>query len=87
MDADRNLLFAVLVLQADVIDADKFIQVCTLWTARKQTAPDRRFSIRTVVRPGILMKFATGYWAAQAPTTGSDSQDDPPFRAADPSRR
>ena len=38
MDADRNLLSAVLALQADVIDADKFIQICTLWTTRKQTA-------------------------------------------------
>ena len=38
MEADRNLLSAVLALQADVIDADKFIQICTLWTTRKQTA-------------------------------------------------
>src|SRR5262245_55105669 len=37
MDTDRNLLFAVLALQADVIDADQFIKGCTLWTARKQT--------------------------------------------------
>jgi PAS domain S-box-containing protein len=38
MNTDRNLLFAVLALQADVLDADQFIKVCTLWTARKQTA-------------------------------------------------
>jgi PAS domain S-box-containing protein len=38
MNTDRNLLFAVLALQADVLDADQFIKVCTLWTTRKQTA-------------------------------------------------
>jgi PAS domain S-box-containing protein len=37
VDTDRNLLFAVLALQADVLDADQFVQVCTLWTTRKQT--------------------------------------------------
>jgi eukaryotic-like serine/threonine-protein kinase len=38
MNADRNLLFGVLALQADVIDADQFIRACALWTTRKQTA-------------------------------------------------
>src|SRR5687767_14236177 len=38
MDADRNLLFGVLALQADVIDADQFIKICALWTTRKQVA-------------------------------------------------
>jgi eukaryotic-like serine/threonine-protein kinase len=37
MTTDRNLLFAVLALQADFLDADQFIKVCTLWTTRKQT--------------------------------------------------
>jgi serine/threonine-protein kinase len=37
MDTDRNLLFAVLALQADLLDRDRFIQACTLWTARKDT--------------------------------------------------
>jgi eukaryotic-like serine/threonine-protein kinase len=37
VDTDRNLLFAVLALQADVLDADQFVQICTLWTTRKQT--------------------------------------------------
>jgi hypothetical protein len=37
MNTDRNLLFGVLALQADVLDADQFIKVCTLWTTRKQT--------------------------------------------------
>jgi PAS domain S-box-containing protein len=36
MDTDRNLLFAVLALQADVLDADRFVKICTLWTSRKQ---------------------------------------------------
>ncbi len=35
MDTDRNLLFAVLALQADLIDRERFVQACTLWTARK----------------------------------------------------
>ena len=38
MNTDRNLLFGVLALQADVLDADQFIKICTLWTTRKQTA-------------------------------------------------
>ena len=37
MDTDRNLLFAILALQADLIDRDRFIQACTLWAARKDT--------------------------------------------------
>jgi PAS domain S-box-containing protein len=35
MDADRNLLFGVLALQADLIDAQQFIEACLLWTSRK----------------------------------------------------
>src|SRR5262245_18061592 len=34
-DTDRNLLFAVLALQADLIDRDRFVQACTLWASRK----------------------------------------------------
>src|SRR5438034_3363242 len=37
MDTDRNLLFAVLALQLELIDRDQFIQACTLWTTRKET--------------------------------------------------
>ena len=37
MNPDRNLLFAVLALQVDVLDEDQFIKACTLWTTRKQT--------------------------------------------------
>ena len=41
MNTDRNLLFGVLALQADVLDADQFIKACTLWTTRKQVSlPD-----------------------------------------------
>jgi PAS domain S-box-containing protein len=36
MDTDRNLLFGVLALQADLIDAPQFIEACLLWTTRKQ---------------------------------------------------
>jgi eukaryotic-like serine/threonine-protein kinase len=32
---DRNLLFGVLALQADLIDQAGFVEACTLWTARK----------------------------------------------------
>ena len=35
MDSDRNLLFAVLALQADLIDAAQFIEACLVWTSRK----------------------------------------------------
>jgi PAS domain S-box-containing protein len=35
MDTDRNLLFGVLALQADLIDATQFIEACLLWTTRK----------------------------------------------------
>jgi serine/threonine protein kinase len=35
MDTDRNLLFGVLALQADLIDASQFIEACLLWTTRK----------------------------------------------------
>ena len=38
MDTDRNLLFGVLALQADVLDADQFIKACTLWTTRKEVS-------------------------------------------------
>ena len=38
MDTDRNLLFGVLALQADVLDADQFIKACTLWTTRKEAS-------------------------------------------------
>ena len=37
MDTDRNLLFGVLALQADLLDNNQFAQACTLWSARKAT--------------------------------------------------
>src|SRR5207248_2224994 len=37
MDTDRNLLFAVLALQLELIDREQFIQACTLWTTHKET--------------------------------------------------
>jgi serine/threonine-protein kinase len=36
-DADRNLLFGVLALQADLLDADRFAEACTAWSVRKDT--------------------------------------------------
>jgi tRNA A-37 threonylcarbamoyl transferase component Bud32 len=38
MDTDRNLLFGVLALQADLIDSRQFIDACLLWTSRKDVA-------------------------------------------------
>jgi serine/threonine protein kinase len=35
MDTDRNLLFGVLCLQADLIDTAQFAEACTAWSARK----------------------------------------------------
>src|SRR5262245_53501453 len=35
MDTDRNLLFAVLALQADLIDPDCLAKGCALWAAEK----------------------------------------------------
>jgi serine/threonine-protein kinase len=41
MDTDRNLLFAVLALQADVLSQSQFVEGCTLWASRKsQTLAD-----------------------------------------------
>ncbi|MBI1916012.1 MAG: PAS domain-containing protein [Planctomycetes bacterium] len=37
-DTDRNLLFGVLALQTDLIDAAQFVEACTLWTTRKGLA-------------------------------------------------
>jgi serine/threonine-protein kinase len=37
MGTDRNLLFAVLALQVDLLDNDRFIEACTLWATRKQS--------------------------------------------------
>jgi serine/threonine protein kinase len=34
-DADRNLLFGVLCLQADLIDEARFAEACTVWAAKK----------------------------------------------------
>ncbi len=35
--ADLNLLFGVLALQADLLDAARFAEACTAWSARKET--------------------------------------------------
>jgi serine/threonine-protein kinase len=36
MDPDRNLLFGVLALQADLLDPARFIEACTAWAACKE---------------------------------------------------
>jgi hypothetical protein len=35
--ADRNLLFGVLALQADLLDPPRFAEACSAWAARKDT--------------------------------------------------
>src|SRR5438874_2607895 len=35
IDTDRNLLFGVLALQADLISDTQFIEACAAWAARK----------------------------------------------------
>src|SRR5215216_608941 len=35
MDTDRNLLFGVLALQADLITNDQFAEACSAWASRK----------------------------------------------------
>jgi hypothetical protein len=37
MDTDRNLLFGVLALQADLLTPSCFVEACTLWANQKQT--------------------------------------------------
>jgi eukaryotic-like serine/threonine-protein kinase len=37
-DTDRNLLFGVLALQLDLIDARQFADACSAWSLRKQTS-------------------------------------------------
>ncbi len=38
MDTDRNLLFGVIALQADLLDATQFAEGCAAWAARKDSA-------------------------------------------------
>ena len=38
METDRNLLFGVLALQAGLIEPHQFIEICTLWAARKEAS-------------------------------------------------
>jgi tRNA A-37 threonylcarbamoyl transferase component Bud32 len=35
---DRNLLFGVLALQADLLDAGRFAEICSAWAARKESS-------------------------------------------------
>ncbi len=38
MDPDRNLLFGVICMQAGLIDAAQFVEVCSHWASRKDVA-------------------------------------------------
>jgi hypothetical protein len=35
VDTDRNLLFGVMALQADLIDGGRFVEACGVWAVRK----------------------------------------------------
>jgi hypothetical protein len=37
VNTDRNLLFGVLALQADLLDAPRFAEACSAWAGRKDT--------------------------------------------------
>jgi serine/threonine protein kinase len=37
MDTDRNLLFGVLALQADLLDKNRFAEACSAWATQKDT--------------------------------------------------
>jgi hypothetical protein len=36
-DTDRNLLFGILALQAEILHATRFAEACIAWSARKAT--------------------------------------------------
>jgi serine/threonine-protein kinase len=55
MDTDRNLLFAVLALQSQLIDRDQFIHACSLWATRKDVP-----IAEVMVEQGWLMPAARG---------------------------
>jgi len=38
-DTDRNLLFGVLALQADLLDAARFGEACSAWAGRTREPP------------------------------------------------
>ncbi len=37
MNTDHNLLFGVLLLHADLLDPERFVRACTMWSAQKAT--------------------------------------------------
>jgi tetratricopeptide (TPR) repeat protein len=55
MDTDRNLLFGVLAMQVDLIDAARFAEVCTAWALQK-TVP---LSDHLVARGWITLEEKT----------------------------
>lgn len=65
MNTDRNLLFGVLALQADLIDADQLAEACSAWAAKKAVpladllcdrgsiTADERTHVEFLVRRGL----------------------------------
>ena len=35
MNTERNILFGVIALQTDLINAEQFAEACTVWSVRK----------------------------------------------------
>ena len=66
-DADRNLLFAVLALQADCLTQPHFVEACTLWASRKDKSiaelmvergcPKILRSIGSLTKPSNLLEM------------------------------
>ena len=86
MDTDRNLLFAVLALQADLLDRDGFAQACTLWAARKEVpiaellieqgwlTPDDRADVERLLARKVS-KHGGDAHASLAEVAGAEARD------------
>src|ERR671929_161903 len=56
MDADRNLLFGVLALQADLLTPAQFAEACSAWAARKGT-PLADLRLERAGNPAVWARF------------------------------
>jgi hypothetical protein len=57
MDTDRNLAFAVGALQAGLIDANQFVEACTLWSSRRNQALADLLIERGWIRPADRLEL------------------------------
>ena len=82
MDADRNLLFGVLALQAGLIDTHQFVEACTLWAAHKESSLAALLVERGWILPGdqehldyLLQRKVERQGGALAPALASVPDD------------